>query len=58
MMSFPSCGPCGRGAPKSFVYWTRPTTGKTIRSALTVAGLEVVVVVAGLWCLPVRPSPG
>src|SRR5919204_288682 len=31
MMSFPSCGPCGRGAPKSSVYVTLPTTGKAVK---------------------------
>jgi hypothetical protein len=32
MMSFPSClTPPDRGAPKSSVYWTGPTTGKMRR---------------------------
>src|SRR4249919_2413711 len=55
MMSFPSCGPCGRGAPKSFVYCTRPTTGKTKRAALTAAGLVEAAGACGLT--PFRPGP-
>src|SRR5215218_7326233 len=54
MMSLPSCGPSERGAPQSFVYWTRPTTGKTKRLAFTAAGL---VEVTGAWGLtPFRPG--
>src|SRR5829696_9461862 len=32
--SLPSCRPCPRGSPKSFVYETDPSTGKTIRGTL------------------------
>src|SRR6266536_6198247 len=59
MMSLPWCGPCGRGAPKSFVYCTRPTTGNTIRLAVTRAdGVVVGLGVAGFGLVigPVPPS--
>src|SRR5204863_9253305 len=59
MRSFPWCGPLGLGAPKSFVYCTRPTTGKTIRLALT-RTVDVVATAEGFgfatWPRP--PSPG
>src|SRR5215208_261017 len=60
--SFPSCAPCERGAPKSFVYCTFPTTGKTIRSADTRAAGAVVCAGFGFGlgfvAGPGPPSPG